>query len=474
MRPLLPRTLRGQIIALIVMALAIAQSLTLWLFVDQRALAVRSALAIEAADRAGNTTQLLEDAPQDLRAEILQAASSSLVQFSVGETPLVTDQNASAPSWIERRIRSVFARDDPRTIRVDLHSDQSRPPRVGPVPGAVPGAGAMRGMNQMRQPPNQPPASAVELNLSIALDDGNWLNVTSRFRDPPYQWVWSEVLPFAITAILLVVVLWAALSRLIGPLRKLARATDRLGRGEDVEPLDLTGPDEMQKLAASFNDMQARLDRFVRERTQMLGALGHDLRSPLTALRVRAEMVEDAETRVRMIATIDEMQEMVEATLTFSRGMSLSGPVETVSLPAFLGALTQELRETGASVTSGAIADVTLRVRTTAMRRALRNLLENAVRYGQRTTISAIAENGQAVIFIDDEGPGIPDESMVRVFDPFVRLEKSRSRDTGGVGLGLSIARTTVLAHGGKISLSNRSEQGGLRVTVELPLNEGE
>ncbi len=467
MKNLLPRTLRGQIIALIVVALAIAQALTLWLFVDQRALAVRSALAIEAADRAGSTARLLEDAPQDLRSEILQAASSSLVRFTIGPAPLVANDAGNAPNWIARRIRAVLASDDPRTIRVDLHTDQSGPPpRAGPAPGA----GQMHGMGQMRPPPGQPPVSATALDLSIALADGSWLNVTSRFRDPPYQWVWSEALPFALTAGLLAIVLWFALARLTGPLRSLAGAADRLGRGEDVETIPLTGPEEMRRLALSFNDMQARLDRFVRERTQLLGALGHDLRSPLTALRVRAEMVDDEETRERMIATIEEMREMVEATLAFSRGMAMNEPVATVSLKAFLVELAQELGETGMAVKTGAIEDGELRLRPLSMRRALRNLIENAVRYGHRATVSATRHNGFAVILIEDDGPGIAQQEMDRVFEPFVRLETSRSRETGGVGLGLSIARTAILAHGGGITLENRA-QGGLRVTVTLPVS---
>ncbi|WP_319517429.1 ATP-binding protein [uncultured Martelella sp.] len=470
MRRLLPRTLRGQIIALIVLALALAQALTLWLFVDQRALAVRSALAIEAADRAGSTARLLEDAPAALRPEILQAASSSLVQFTVSETPSVTSTTGRAPSWIERRIRTVLSSDDPRTIRVDLRTDQNGPrPPPGPAPGF--GPGGMHHMGQMRpQSPQQPPVSAVKLDLSIALDDGSWLNVTSRFRDPPYQWVWSEALPFAITAGLLAAVLWVALSRLIGPLRTLGTAADRLGRGEDIEPIAPKGPEEMRQLATSFNEMQARLDRFVRERTQLLGALGHDLRSPLTALRVRAEMVDDDETRDRMIATIVEMQEMVEATLSFSRGMALSEPVETIDLQTFLNDLVEELHDAGNDITVNRIEDANLRLRSVSMRRAIRNLIENAVRYGHRANISASTQAGSATILIEDEGPGIPEDEMHRVFEPFVRLETSRSRETGGVGLGLSIARTIILAHGGSIALENRPAGNGLRVTVTLPL----
>ncbi|TPW29079.1 HAMP domain-containing protein [Martelella alba] len=496
MKWLLPKTLRGQIILLIVIALALAQALTLWLFVDQRALAVRSALTLEATDRTGNTARLLEDAPQDLWPDILKAASSTLVQFAVSDAPSVADGRGTAPSWVSQRIRAALGNSDPQAVRVELNTVHSGPPPP-PAPAAVPApaggammgsgsgqgpgamtGGSMQGMRPMRQPGsgqpvNREPVSAIELNLSVALSDGNWLNVTSRFRDPPYQWVWKEAAPFALTAALLAAVLWFALARLVGPLKRLGRAADRLGRGEDVEPLPLGGPAEMRQLATSFNDMQARLDRFVRERTQMLGALSHDLRSPLTALRVRVEMVDDDETRERMTATIEEMREMVEATLSFSRGATVAEPAEDVSLRDFLLSLAETCRETGGTVHTGQIADIHLRLRVTAMRRALRNLVENAIRYGHEASVSASVDNRHAVIFIDDKGPGIPDDNMERVFEPFVRLETSRSRETGGVGLGLAIARTTIFAHGGDIALENRAE-GGLRVTVTLPLNDQE
>lgn len=484
MKALLPKTLRGQIILLIVIALALAQALTLWLFVDQRALAVRSALTLEAADRTGNTARLLEDAPQDLWPDILDAASSTLVQFSVSDTPSVADGEGTAPSWISQRIQAALGDSDPEAVRVRLDTvrDAASAPTpsggalIGSSPGQGRGAATGGGMRHFRQPgndpqPNREPVSAVELNLSVALTDGRWLNVTSRFREPPYQWVWKEAAPFALTAALLAAVLWFALARLVGPLKRLGHAADRLGRGEDVEPLPLGGPVEMHQLAASFNEMQARLDRFVRERTQLLGALSHDLRSPLTALRVRVEMVDDEETRERMISTIEEMREMVEATLSFSRGATVSEQAEDVSLQSFLLLLAENCRETGGTVNTGTIADVRLRLRVTAMRRALRNLVENAIRYGHEANISASAGNGQAIIRIDDKGPGIPEDEMERVFEPFVRLETSRSRETGGVGLGLAIARTTIFAHGGNITLENRPE-GGLRVTVTLPLHD--
>lgn len=456
-----PKTLRGQIILLIVLALAVAQALTLWLFIDQRALAVRSALALEAADRAGNIARLLEDAPARLHPEILRAASSPLVQFDLARTPIVEGSSDPGPKWIAQRIQTILGPGNTTAVRVEM--------RRGPMTDAVPPmSGASPAMLRMHREMTGGPMSTLELKLSIGLPNGDWLNMVSRFHEPPYQVVGSEIATFVVTAALLAMVLWLALSRVVGPLQGLARAADRLGRGEDTEPLRPEGPEEMRRVAAAFNQMQERLHRFVTERTRLLGAVGHDLRSPLTALRVRAEMVDDDETRERMIATITEMQEMVEATLAFARGMATTEPVENVHLRDLLGSLGDELRDVGAAVTLGPVADVSLRLRRNGMRRALRNLIENALRYGTRATVSAHEDTGGVAITIEDEGPGIHAENLERVFDPFVRLETSRSRETGGIGLGLSIARTIVLAHGGQIVLENRPE-GGLRAIVRLP-----
>ncbi|MEE4120292.1 MAG: HAMP domain-containing sensor histidine kinase [Paracoccaceae bacterium] len=216
--------------------------------------------------------------------------------------------------------------------------------------------------------------------------------------------------------------------------------------------------------------MQARLSGLVAERTRMLAALGHDLRSPLTALRVCAEMVDDDDTRERMAAKLDEMQEMVEATLAFARGVSPDQPAEPVDLAARLSDLAADRSETGATVTVAAPEPVVAQVRRTALRRALRNLIENAQRHGGAARVVLDApdvSDGMARIRIDDDGPGIPDEDLERVFDPFMRLESTRSRETGSTGRGLPIARAIRRPHEGDVRLANRP--GGLPATRDRP-----
>jgi signal transduction histidine kinase len=441
-----------QLVLLILGALLAAQAVSLWLFFDERGLAVRAALGLEAAGRAANVALLLEEAPEDLHPSILRAADSPLVRFDAGPEPLVDHDHGDGRA-IAARVRDLLGDGADREVRVELHE-------VGPPRRDVPPR-----MARMHREMMGVPLTAVEMRLSIALSDGGWLNVATRFHRPPLQWPWAATVSFLVTAAAtLGVAGWFLLSRITGPLARLAAAADRLGHGEDVAPLPEAGPEEVRELTAAFNRMQDRLTRFVADRTQLLAALGHDLRSPLTAMRVRAEMVDDDETRERLIATIEEMREMVEATLAFARGIAASEPSQTLDLTDLLSELHAELAETGEAPRLEAAPGFDVRVRPLALKRALRNVIENARRYGQDVEVALDRVGDMARIEVTDRGPGIPEAELERVFDPFVRLETSRSRETGGVGLGLPIARTIVQAHGGDLRLANRPG-GGLAAT---------
>lgn len=450
-------TLRWQLVLLIVAALTVAQIISLLLFADERSLAIRAALGFEAAGRAANVARLIEEAPPDLHASILRAASSPFVRFDLSEKALVQHSDHFHGGLVESRIRALLDDSYSRDIRVELHQIEGQ---------LMPLANLSREMTEMHMAMMRGELTAIEMNLSIAISGGRWLNVGTRFERPPIQWPLESMLAFALSAsVLLIVVVWFVMARLTGPLRRLARAADRLGRGEDVPELPVAGPTEVRDLTVSFNRMQERLTRFVNDRTRMLAALGHDLRSPLTAMRVRAEMVDDDETRDSIITSVKEMQGMVEATLTFARGLTGSEPPERVNLRDYLGGLCQTLP---AEVALQGPDDTELHLRPNAMRRALRNLIENALRYGQAARINWQKTGGEVVLTLDDDGPGIPEDQLDKVFDPFVRLEESRSLKTGGHGLGLSIARTIIQSHGGDVTLSNRPE-GGLRARVRLP-----
>ncbi len=449
---------RSQIALLVVVVLFVAQVVGLWLFVDERSLAVQAAIGSEAAGRAANVARLIEEAPPTLHEDIVAAANSPLVRFDLGDTPAVTHTHHDENGAIEARVRALLNDGYTRDIRVEVHEIEQG---LLPLPNLSPE------MAEMHAEMMQGTLAALEMEVSIAIAGGQWLNVATRFERPPIQWSWASTLSFVLTAaVLLLAIFWFLLTRLTRPLNDLAAAAEEFGRGGGQGPLTPVGPNEVRNLTTAFNDMQTRLARFVTDRTQMLAALAHDLRSPLTALRVHAEMVEDAETKTGITASLDEMQDMVEATLAYARGVGQDEALQRTEIGAFL----TDIRD----ATNGALdvrpgPEATVQIKPKALRRALRNLIDNAGRYGRNPTLTWGVSDESIEILVEDDGPGIPDDRLRDVFQPFLRLEGSRSRETGGHGLGLSIARSIVLQHGGTITLSNRAE-GGLCARIVLPV----
>jgi signal transduction histidine kinase len=451
-------SLSGQLILVVIATLVLAQFVSFLLFADERSLAIRAAIGFEAAGRAANVARLIEEAPTDLKESILRAANSPLIRFDLSDAPTVEHTGHSDGGIVEDRIRALMNDSYSRDIRVELHEVEGE---LRPLPNLS------DEMTEMHMAMMRGELNAVEMNLSIAIRGGEWLNVGTRFERPPLQWPFYSFVTFVIsTGLLLMAVCWFVLTRLTRPLRLLSITADRLGRGEDVPELPAAGSREVQGLTVAFNRMQARLTRFVNDRTRMLAALGHDLRSPLTAMRVRAELVDEDDTRESLIASVEEMQGMVEATLTFAQGLTGTEETETVDLRTFLETLRGDMA-VGFALADG--PDLCLSVRPNAFRRALRNLVENAVRYGGDARVGWTVKGSELALNIDDTGPGIPEEQLEKVFDPFYRLEESRSLETGGYGLGLSIARTIIRSHGGDICLTNRAG-GGLRAVITLPV----
>ncbi|MGQ3280091.1 MAG: ATP-binding protein, partial [Shinella sp.] len=304
--------------------------------------------------------------------------------------------------------------------------------------------------------------------LGLAVPSGErWLNgiYYKRFSSGSLQR--QSIISFVLSALVLAVGGGVFARRIARPLTALSDAADRLGRGEQRRPLPETGPDDLRKTAAAFNRMQARLHRFVSDRTQMLAAIGHDLRTPLTTLRLRAEYIKDTALQERIIATVDEMQSMVDATLAFAKGEATAGGTRTIDLNALVESLCEDMAAVYPDIAFAEGERLAFGCRPENLRRALRNLIENAVRYGGVARVSVAASDSEVRISIEDDGPGIPENQLEAVFSPFLRLEDSRNRQTGGVGLGLSIARAIAHQHGGDIHLSNRNP--GLRAVLILP-----
>ena len=445
-------SLRAQLVLLVGAAFLVGQALSLLFFADERSSAVRAALGAEAAGRAANVALLIENAPSELHQQIVMAASSPLVRFEIGPNAQVAEGDHHGDAAVEARIRALMNDGFSRAIRVEVHEIDGN---VLPVPNLTPE------MAEMHADMMRGTLAAIELEISIALSGGNWLNVATLFERPPWQLSSASLISVLLSAGLgALAVFWFVIARLTRPLTALKRATEALGRGDRSAPLAPAGPPEVKALTQAFNVMQDRLRRFLSDRTMMLAALAHDLRSPLTAMRVQTQMVDDAETQASLGRSLDEMSEMVEATLAYAKGVGTEEAIQRISLLELFDRV-------GANPTEPP-RDVTVEVRPTAMTRALRNLVDNARRYGGGANVTWTANGRDLEICVEDTGPGIPEKEIEHVFEPYVRLEKSRSRQSGGTGLGLSIARSIVLAHGGTLKLLNRSD-AGLRAKISLP-----
>ncbi len=310
------------------------------------------------------------------------------------------------------------------------------------------------------------------LHVAMRLPDRSWLDVEVPLP-PPRPWQ----SPGFLAAFLLMsaaaagLILWAT-QRLIRPVGLLAAAADRLGRDVNAAPLPETGPRELAQAARAFNTMAARIRRFVGDRTFLLTAIGHDLKTPITRLQLRAEFVEDEELRGKMQADLDELLAMVRSTLEFGRDVATDEPLSPVDLAILVRTVADDATDLHPDL--AARVDVTgpehliLPVRPVALKRAFANLVGNALQYGGGAHIALSVAPKLVSVTIEDDGPGLAPGETERVFQPFYRVETSRNRETGGTGLGLPIARNILRAHGGDVVLANRPG-GGLRATVTLP-----
>jgi len=305
-------------------------------------------------------------------------------------------------------------------------------------------------------------------SVALALPDGSWLAFTVDHRlwglAASKRWmVWITFLVLATS----VVTAFAA-RRLIRPIRQFSDAIQLFGTNPQAPPMEEIGPAEFRGVIAAFNTMQCRIQRLISARTAMLAAISHDLRTPLTRIRLRGELIADPIQQARLFRDVDELQQMIDGALAFFRGDAQQEAVTSLDLPSILQTIVSDFSDQGVAVTYGGPARLPYLGRPIALKRAVSNLVENAIKYGTPPAIGLVVEPSQVIITVTDKGPGIPEEALEPVFTPFYRLEKSRNRATGGVGLGLTATRSIIREHGGEVILTNLPE-GGLEARITLP-----
>lgn len=310
--------------------------------------------------------------------------------------------------------------------------------------------------------------AGAELLIAVEQPGRGWVVTSVPWQVMDGWIVWRLIAQTLILyGVILLPVLWIG-RRISRPLRHLATAARGFTPGEQPEPLREEGPQDVRAVTSAYNAMSTRVTAMLDEKDRMLGAIGHDLRTPLAALRVRIESVEDEDDRARMADTIDEMNKTLDDILSLARlGRPSEGATE-VDLAALVDAVVEDFRDLEKPVSYVEAQRLPIRIRPSLMRRAIRNLIENAIKYGHEAVVSLAATPASATITVADRGPGIPEQRIGEVFEAFTRLEGSRNKETGGIGLGLALARAIVREARGDITLANRPD-GGLAATITLP-----
>jgi signal transduction histidine kinase len=488
---LLPQTIFGRLLASLLAAVGITLIVIVLLVMqDRRELALRVGGVVDTSRRITElaTTLASMDAPARAHEVARLAAEPILIdeprRANPGPPPRTMDLAAVTRSFtselhdllgdryqvaVQRAQRGA----SPVVRLITASGPHERPP--GPPPDRVHDAfGAPDGMGPPPFPrgergpdgPGGGPGREL-LDITVTLPDGD--DVTFRvpppWRGPPFPV--QLFMQLGVLTMILALVLYLVTRNITRPLTDLAHAADAVGRSARHPPIPEKGVREIREATRAFNTMQDRLLRYVDSRTRVLAAMSHDLRTPLTRLRLRTETIEDATQRARFEADLDEMQTLVGSALGLFKGFDDDEAYELTDVEALVATLRAEFIEMGANVTVEGRAREPLYARPRALKRCLSNLIANAVKFGTRAAI--VIEDGDAlVIRIRDDGPGIPEASLEQVFEPFFRLESSRNRDTGGSGLGLTIARDIAQAHGATLVLRNLPG-GGLEAELSLP-----
>jgi len=458
MSPLLPRSLFGQTLLVLLAGLIVSHAAGWWIYTADREQAVRAVGGFATAQRIANLTRLVEDTPRESRLRIVAAVSdqSFRVTLSAEAPGIATTGDAEGVA----EAITVFL-----VERLSLPS--LRRPRVAASSADGPAFGPWHMMGRGPMMHGFGFAAFRDLQVAIPLADGQWLSFATALPAGGPGFSAQFLFSMGIMTIIIVAVSVWAVRRVTAPLASLATAAQRLGQDVSAPPLPETGTTETAQAARAFNDMQTRLRNLIDNRTRLLAAISHDLRTPLTLLRLRAESGASAPERDKMLSTIAEMDAMIGTTLQFARDESAGEPRRQTDLTSLLQSVVDDMKDAGMPVRMEPAEPIVQECQPDALKRAVRNLLDNAVKYGKAGTVRIAALPRTIEIDIDDEGPGIPTPELARVLEPFYRLEGSRSRETGGVGLGLAITQSILQAQGATLRLANRKE-GGLRASIVL------
>ncbi|MEW8029013.1 MAG: ATP-binding protein [Candidatus Thiodiazotropha sp.] len=463
---LAPKSLFGRLVLVMLTGLVLAQLFTAFILLRDRGQALYDAVRQNLIVRTTGIVRLLDPLTPTERQRLLPLLSGLDLQVTLSQQPLPLMDSETQSRLASEVVKSQLVAHipDKRNIRVSVEGTVMQ--------------STMHGMHRrmMGGPPMSGPwayargvhAMARFFRIQIELADGTWVRFERGLPEEMFDW--PVTLLIALSVLLLSVILLSlfGVHTIVRPLRDLRQAAEGLGKDIHQPPLEPTGPAEVRETARAFNTMQQRLKNYIEDRAGILAAVSHDLKTPLTRLRLRSDLMDDDELREKTHKDLEDMEAMVTATLDFMRGTETGETSQRLDLMALLESVQQDAQEAGKTVLIEGRVVSPYTGKPLALKRCLVNLVENAVRYGGSCEISVEERTQEVVIDICDQGPGIPEAMLEKVFAPFVRVESSRAQHTGGTGLGLGIARNIARAHGGDLALSNR-RNGGLCARLKLP-----
>jgi signal transduction histidine kinase len=443
-------SMTGRVFVVLLLGMLASAALTQWLAVGERERTLEQYRDFHALERAEQLILAADVVPSPSRPAYLKVASRGGVRLDLPNdthavggigTGVATDFSKA----LSARLGNAF-----QIVSVGGHPDSCGRPRS---------SGLMFGSNQWR--------GTCE-SMDIRMSDGELLRLSILPPRNP-QLEPNDIGRTSLAFVISIAVLAYLVTRMtMRPLKDLAQAAKDLGNDINHPPLTLAGASEIRQASAAFNAMQARIRQHISQRTQMLAAITHDLQTPLTRLRLRLEKVDDTELQGRLVGDLSAMQGMVKEGLDLARSMDTTETMQALDLDSLLDSVCSDATDAGQRVTLGGQSNMALMGRPIALRRCLVNLIDNAVKYGQYANVKVERMTGAARIRIRDGGPGIAQDQLAKVFEPFYRIETSRSRESGGTGLGLTIARNIAEQHGANVLLANHAD-GGLEVTLIVP-----
>lgn len=458
---ILPRSLFSRLMIIFLVGLVLAQGISLTVMLQDRGEYLSRASGIQSVRRIADTVIVFDAASESERTRLVKLLSSPMMRISITpQRPKLSTDRVSQETTDSRQTvmfssilqRALGREREMQLVVLDRSSVRPHRPQSST---------AAQGQHHSHM--------GVFVVAQIRLQDGNWAIFDSQLQPEATSWPYRVlisllVLLFAVFMLAIVGVRWVT-----RPLKKFAEAATEIGKNIDRPPLPETGPLEVAQAARALNGMQFRLSRYLQDRTRILAAMSHDLKTPITRMRLRAELLDDEIMKEKFAKDLIELESMVSGTLDFMRGLEGTETLQRIEVMALLESLQADAQELNQRVELLGCAAEPFLCRPQALKRCLSNLIENAVKYGDNAYVDCTQSQDSLHIVISDDGPGVSSHELERLFDPFYRLESSRNRAHGGSGLGLTIARSIAEQHGGTLILKNGKDKG-LECHLDLPI----